>query len=125
MFQRFVLAITETPMLKRTILTLVLAATMGGCLHRTSVRPPVEPVFPVVTTPLPQGADAWVCEFKNGGGFQVCDAVIIDGGQHVVAGGHFVHTAFPTPRQFESLDGYVRVDQLNGLIVYWRARMMQ
>ena len=101
--------------MRRAILALVLAATMGGCIHRTSSHP-MAPAFPVVTSPLPRGADAWVCEFRNGGGFQVCDAVVVNGET-------FTRIAFDA-KVAENMSGYLRIDQPNGLVVYWRARMM-
>ncbi len=105
-------------MLKRAILILALAVTMIGCPHRMSVRPP-EPAFPVVMTRLPEGYSAWVCEFKNGGSYQVCDAAVENGNLLCW------NTTDVGGMTCELKGKYIRVDQPNGLVVYWRARMMQ
>ncbi len=91
---------------------LALAAGMlGGCAHRAHRLSMLSPTFPNVTTPLPQGAGAWVCDFKTG--FQVCDAVALNG--------NGVFTRLTTGDR-ESLNGYIRVNQKNGMIVFWHVR---
>jgi|SRR6267378_1342095 len=99
--------------MKKAILAFLLTATLVGCMHHR--RP--EPEFPVLSTPLPEGANAWVCESKNGDSFQVCDAVVVNGET-------FTRLAFDA-KVAENMNGYLRIDQPNGLVVYWRAKMTQ
>ena len=88
----------------------------AGCAARQLKAPVPEPSFPVVTTPLPSWADAWICEPKNGAGFFVCDAATTHATEHGLNGCEHREENTVLCALLTKYDG---VKQQNGVIVYW------
>ena len=91
--------------MKRAIL--ILALLLTGCAARHVKAP--QPMFLVIDAPLPSGYTAWVCQQLSG--FQRCDAGR-DGNKDMVCWEENQATC-------ERVNDFIRVDQDNGLVVYW------
>ena len=97
--------------MKPLLLPLALFATLSVSGHEknSNTNLPIE----AITTRLPEDANAWVCEYHSNS--LVCDAA-------AVKGETFKRLAFPENKP-KNLNGYLRVDQSNGLVVYWLVRL--